>query len=156
MLIEVAVKKWYDWKPVRRDEVQPGDVAVPSVMGAEFANVRVLKTTPSKTSISIPDGEIERMVTDHEDGVKLRRAGYQAKHEGHGGPVTHGKMQTVASQPAPLKSRKQLIGDHLVDAVMPFHAPAEAIGKVKVIDAPGFSEEERKDLERYLTVRLGG
>jgi hypothetical protein len=151
MQIEVDVARWYDWRLKHHSEVQPGEVAIDSpTHGAGLKLVQELREEPSVTWIHIPDADIDRMVADHQEAVTTARQGYATTQEG--GPL-HGQPVTVAPRHLPIKSRDQLIADHLEQAVMPYHAPNEHVRAVRITEA-AMPTAETTRLERYLNARL--
>jgi hypothetical protein len=153
--IEIDVAKFYDQETRHQSQLTGDDdeIAVPSPHGKDLYDCRVLRHTPNTTYIAMPDSDIDLMESTHRAGVMLARKGYVATQEG--GPL-HDQEVTVPPRALPLRSRNELIANHLRDAVMPDHAPGEHIRRVRIVtpyrNPEGVEEDPAvtRKLERYL------
>ena len=147
--LTVYHRSFYDWKLVKASDVRPGDVAVASHLGQEFAHLQVQYNEPNTTDVVISEAALDQWVADHEEGVMNARKGYTTNHVG--GPLD-GQEVVVAPRNLPLKSREELLAQHLADAVFPFHFPSEHVTKIKVSDVE--DADAGKKLERFLNRRF--
>jgi hypothetical protein len=133
MKLLIDVSSYYDWQLRHRSQVEPDDVAVPSVHGEDLLNVRQLVREASVTEVHVPDGSVDRMLADHKAGVAAA-------------------AESEFPRMVRSKAARELVADHLAE-VMAQHAPGEHIRQVRVVDSP-HDEEGRKRLERFLNNRL--
>ncbi len=123
---------------------------MPSHHGPNLRHVQVTRYEPNVVHVVVPDHDIDLMERDHRAGVELARKGYTAIQEG--GPL-HGQEIVIPPRNLPLKSKRQLLAEHLAGAVLPYHAPSEHILGVRIVDS-SLDADEQAAMERYLTRRL--
>jgi hypothetical protein len=118
--------------------------------------VRVEYDEPNQTEVQISDDDWAYMFETHVQGVQKAAKGYKTKHAGDGGGFEHGSEREIAPRNLPLKTKGQVLADHL-QLAMTNHCHANKITKVVFRVPPAeMSEDEVKKLEQYLTVVLSG
>lgn len=150
MLLEVDVSAYHDTELRHVSEIGSDEPSLPSHHGPSLRHVLVVREEPNVVRIGISEHDIELMERDHRAAVEQARKGYTAIHEGG---AQHGQEVVVPPRNLPLKSRRQLLAEHLAGAVLPHHAPAEHVRAVRIVEST-LDDNERALLERYLTRRL--
>lgn len=158
MLIKVDHDHWYDWELRHVGDIPEGikPEAVRPTHRENYRQVRVVYQFPNTTDIVVPDESWDTMFKNHVEGVRLAAKGYQTVHIGDGGGFVHGAEREVAPRSLPLKSRNQVLAEHL-QLVMTNHSHPSKVTAVRVVVPHVLMKgDDAQRLERYLTVVLSG